>query len=98
MSFSQTSQTENSNLSETAKTAEITIFAKTNFRNTLTAFGIKRADRRAHLYILGKTGTGKSTLLESLMLDDMHKGFGFALLDPHGDLIKRVKARILWSR
>jgi DNA helicase HerA-like ATPase len=62
------------------------------------AFGIKRADRRAHLYILGKTGTGKSTLLESLMLDDMRKGFGFALLDPHGDLVKRIKARIPWSR
>lgn len=92
MSFSQTTQPINS------KTAEITIFGKTDFRNNLVAFGIKRQDRRAHLYLLGKTGTGKSTLLESLMLDDLRKGFGFALLDPHGDLVKRVKARIPWSR
>lgn len=78
--------------------SEITIFAQTNFRNQPTPFGIKRADRRAHLYILGKTGTGKSTLLEALMLNDMRKGFGFALLDPHGDLVKRIKAHIPWSR
>lgn len=76
----------------------ITLFATTNFRNQPINFGIKRADRRAHLYILGKTGTGKSTLLESLMLSDMKKGYGFALLDPHGDLVKRVKAQIPWSR
>ncbi len=78
--------------------SEITVFAKANFRNNLTAFGIKRPDRRAHLYVLGKTGTGKSTLLESLMISDLGKGFGFALLDPHGDLVKRVKSRIPWSR
>ncbi|CAN5584473.1 hypothetical protein BH10ACI1_BH10ACI1_15960 [soil metagenome] len=78
--------------------AEITIFAQTNFRNNPVTFGIKRTDRRAHLYVLGKTGTGKSTLLESLMLDDMKKGFGFALLDPHGDLVKRIKSQIPWSR
>lgn len=73
---------------------EVTIFARTDFRNQLTAFGIKRADRRAHLYILGKTGTGKSTLLEALMLDDIRKGFGFGLLDPHGDLVKRIRSLI----
>lgn len=78
--------------------SNITLFAQTNFRNQPITFGIKRADRRAHLYILGKTGTGKSTLLESLMLDDARKGFGFALLDPHGDLVKRIKSRIPWSR
>jgi len=78
--------------------SEITIFAQTNFRNQRVTFGIKQTDRRAHLYLLGKTGTGKSTLLESLMLDDMRKGFGFALLDPHGDLVKRVKSQIPWSR
>ncbi|HEY0427498.1 MAG TPA: DUF87 domain-containing protein [Pyrinomonadaceae bacterium] len=78
--------------------SEITIFARTNFRNQPVAFGIKRADRRAHLYILGKTGTGKSTLLETLMHDDMRKGYGFALLDPHGDLVKRIKSRIPQER
>lgn len=78
--------------------SEVTVFAQTNFRNQTTAFGIKRPDRRSHLYILGKTGTGKSTLLESLMMDDLKKGFGFALLDPHGDLVKKIKSQIPWSR
>jgi len=78
--------------------AGITVFARTNFRNRSRAFGIKRADRRAHLYILGKTGTGKSTLLEALMLDDMRKGCGFALLDPHGDLVNKIKSRVPRSR
>lgn len=76
----------------------ITIFAQTDFRNQPVTFGIKRADRRAHLYILGKTGTGKSTLLETLMMDDVRKGFGLALLDPHGDLVKKIKSQIPWSR
>ena len=79
---------------ETTSQKEVTVFAKTNFRNKLVTFGIKRDDRRAHLYVLGKTGTGKSTLLENMMLDDMRKGFGFALLDPHGDLIEKVKLKI----
>jgi DNA helicase HerA-like ATPase len=78
--------------------SEITVFAQTDFRNRSTPFGIKRADRRAHLYILGKTGTGKSTLLESLMIDDVRKDFGFALLDPHGDLVKRVKSCVPEAR
>ena len=42
-------------------------------------------DRRRHLYVIGKTGTGKSTLLYNLMLADLERGHGFALLDPHGD-------------
>lgn len=84
--------------SANSKDAEISVFAATNFRHRSVAFGIRRADRRAHLYILGKTGTGKSTLLESLMLDDVRKGFGFALLDPHGDLVKKIKSRIPPSR
>lgn len=92
MSSQETSQLEKNQASD------VTVFANTDFRNRLIPFGIKRADRRAHLYILGKTGTGKSTLLESLMLNDLRKGYGFALLDPHGDLVKRVKARIPASR
>lgn len=64
----------------------------------MTAFGIKQADRRAHLYLLGKTGTGKSTLMETLMLSDIANGRGFALLDPHGDLVKKIKSQISWSR
>ncbi len=51
---------------------------------------LSAADRRRHLYLIGKTGTGKSTLLKSLMLADLHAGRGFALLDPHGDLAEAV--------
>src|ERR1700730_933303 len=49
-------------------------------------------DRRRHLYIIGKTGTGKSTLLFNLMMADLAAGRGFALLDPHGDLAPAVAA------
>ena len=73
---------------------DIAIFAKTNFRNEQVPFGIKRSDKRGHMYLLGKTGTGKSTLMEALMVDDMRKGCGFALIDPHGDLVKKIKAHI----
>jgi hypothetical protein len=68
----------------------ITFFARTNFRNERTTFGIKRADRRAHMYVIGKTGTGKSTLMETLIAQDIAHGEGLALLDPHGDLAEKV--------
>jgi type IV secretory pathway TraG/TraD family ATPase VirD4 len=50
------------------------------------AAALSHADRRRHLYLIGKTGTGKSTLLFNMMLADLARGHGFALLDPHGDL------------
>src|SRR3989449_2354441 len=68
----------------------ITALAVTNFRNERRRFGIKRADRRAHVYIVGKTGTGKSTLIANLARQDLLHGEGFALLDPHGDLVEEV--------
>src|SRR3989449_10726313 len=75
-----------------ANTAEnqITAIAETNFRNQRRRFGIKRADRRTHMYIIGKTGTGKSTLIANLAHQDLLHGEGFALLDPHGDLVEPV--------
>ena len=85
-------------LTENNPSSEITIFARTNFRNELKSFGIRQPDRRAHMYLIGKTGTGKSTLLETLMVDDLRSGRGFALLDPHGDLVKRLKDRIPANR
>lgn len=81
-----------------SSTTDIAVFANANFRKELVAFGIKRPDRRAHIYFLGKTGTGKSTLLETFMMDDLRKGRGFALIDPHGDLVKRVKEQIPENR
>jgi hypothetical protein len=64
--------------------------------NTSPGFvrGSKRADRRAHLYAIGKTGTGKSTLLETLIRQDLINGEGLALFDPHGDLVERVVAAV----
>lgn len=60
----------------------------------MTPFGIRRRDRRAHTYILGKTGTGKSTLLETLIRQDLSRGHGLALLDPHGDLVEKVLSQV----
>jgi len=51
---------------------------------------LSQPDRRRHLHVIGKTGTGKSTLLLNLMLSDLDAGRGFALLDPHGDLAESV--------
>jgi len=72
----------------------ITYFARTNFRNQYRAFGIKRADRLSHMYLIGKTGTGKSTLLETLVRQDIAAGQGLAVVDPHGDLVDRIAAGI----
>jgi len=69
---------------------KITIFAETNFRNERKRFGIKRKDRRYHMYIVGKTGVGKSTLISNMVSSDLRNNEGLALLDPHGDLIKKV--------
>jgi type IV secretory pathway VirB4 component len=67
----------------------ITSIAETNFRGQGVRFGIKRADRRGHMYIIGKTGTGKSTLIANLALQDILSGEGLALLDPHGGACPR---------
>jgi len=75
---------------------EITFFAKTNFRNQERVFGIKMDDRRRHMYVIGKTGMGKTNLLENLAIQDIQKGHGIAFIDPHGDtaekLIKAIPA------
>lgn len=69
---------------------DITMFAQTNFRGHFEPFGIKQLDRSLHMYAIGKTGTGKSTLLENMIIDDIRKNRGVAVVDPHGDLIKKV--------
>jgi len=68
--------------------------ARVNFRRDRRVFGIKTEDRFSHVYIIGKTGTGKSTLLEAMTLQDLALGNGFALIDPHGDLVERIADRI----
>ena len=67
---------------------ELELLGQTTFREELKAFGIKKSDRRHHLYIVGKTGTGKSTLIKNMVIQDMRLGHGVALVDPHGDLVE----------
>lgn len=69
---------------------EISFFGSTNFRDQHTNFGILRSDRRRHLYCVGKSGSGKSKLLELLIQNDIRTGHGVGILDPHGDLVDNV--------
>src|SRR5436309_3834451 len=77
---------------------DLTRFARINHRKAATPFRTRRADRRSHMYVIGKTGTGKSTLLKTLVLQDIEHGEGLALFDPHGDLAEEVVALIPASR
>ncbi|HJY98226.1 MAG TPA: type IV secretion system DNA-binding domain-containing protein [Patescibacteria group bacterium] len=63
----------------------INFFGKTIFKNRDTIFGIKDIDRRRHIWVIGKTGTGKSTVLANMAIDDLKKDRGLAIIDPHGD-------------
>ncbi len=63
---------------------KITYFAKTDARGKEVAFGIKAGDRQRHMYVIGKTGMGKSTLLENMAAQDIMSGEGMAFIDPHG--------------
>ena len=65
---------------------QITYLGKTNGRKPRQAFGIYQSDRLFHQYIIGQTGTGKSTLLLNMIKQDIDAGRGFCLIDPHGDL------------
>lgn len=69
---------------------DISYFAKTNFRNEGKVFGIRQSDRLMHCYILGQTGVGKSTLIKTLIYQDIIHGRGCLLIDPHGDLVQSV--------
>ncbi len=69
---------------------KINYFAKTNSRGKELSFGIKRRDRARHMYIIGKTGMGKSTLLENMAIQDIRNGEGMAFIDPHGSTADRI--------
>lgn len=69
---------------------DVTYFAKTNFRNQDRVFGIKTDDRRRHIYVVGKTGMGKTNLLENLVIQDIQHGYGVAYIDPHGDTAEKL--------
>jgi len=65
-------------------------FAKTNFRNKSQVFGIQEDDRRRHMYVIGKTGTGKTTMLRNMMIFDVLAGNGVTLVDPHGEFAEAI--------
>lgn len=73
---------------------EITYFAETNYRDNKKIFGIKQRDRRQHMYILGKSGVGKSVFISNLAYQDIQNGHGLAIVDPHGDLVEEIISSI----
>jgi len=69
---------------------DITFFGQTNFRNEQVRFGIRPDDRRRHIYIIGQTGTGKTTLMKNMAFSDIEEGRGFCVIDPHGEFADRI--------
>jgi len=69
---------------------DITFFAKTTFRNIRKKFGIKTDDRRRHVYIVGKTGMGKTASLENMAVQDIQEGRGIGFVDPHGEAAEKL--------
>jgi len=76
----------------------ITIIGETNYRNRRHRFGIKASDRSRHMYIIGQTGTGKSTLLLNMIAQDIIAGTGVAIIDPHGDLAESALDQVPLQR
>ena len=75
---------------EISQQNDITFFAETNYRGQRKRFGIKADDRRKHVYIIGKTGMGKSTVLENMTIQDIASGRGVAVVDPHGEYAEKM--------
>ena len=70
--------------------SQVTYFAQTDARNKRVAFGIKAEDRSRHMYVIGKTGMGKSTLLENMAVQDIQNGEGLTFIDPHGSTAEKL--------
>lgn len=77
---------------------KVTYLGHTNARHSHQRFGIKRNDRLSHMYIIGRTGVGKSTLLETMIRQDIRNGEGLTLLDPHGDLVESIATNTAYHR
>lgn len=73
---------------------ELTYIGETTYRDKHTLFGIKRKDRRQHMYILGKSGTGKSVLMFNMIIQNIINGDGVCVVDPHGELVEGVLSAI----
>ena len=78
------------NLPLADKEPDLTVLGEAVFRGQRHKFGIRPDDRRRHIYTIGKTGMGKSTILENMIYSDIHSGKGIAVIDPHGDLIDDI--------
>ena len=72
------------------KKDEITYFSKTTFRRAEKKVGIKIDDRRRHVYIIGKTGMGKTAMLENMIIQDIRAGRGMCFIDPHGEAVEEI--------
>lgn len=70
--------------------SDINLFGETNFRGQNKRFGIKIDDRRRHMYLIGKTGMGKTTLLENMVIGDIRAGHGVGVVDPHGEFAEKM--------
>ncbi len=73
---------------------ELTYLGITTYRDKNTLFGIKRKDRRQHVYVLGKSGTGKSVLMFNMIIQNIQNGEGVCLVDPHGENVESVLSAI----
>ncbi|HKM20395.1 MAG TPA: type IV secretion system DNA-binding domain-containing protein [Candidatus Dojkabacteria bacterium] len=73
---------------------DVTTFAETSYRDMKVEFGLKRRDRVRHFYLLGKTGTGKSTLFKNMFISDVLAGDGACFVDPHGDTVEELLSYI----
>lgn len=77
---------------------DILYIGKSNFRGSTKVFGIKNKDRFQHMYVIGQTGTGKTSLLRNLAIQDIEAGRGMAVVDPHGEFVESLLAAIPENR
>lgn len=70
--------------------SDVNIFAETDYRGSRRQFGIRKPDRTLHMYVIGRTGMGKTSLLVNMALNDIHNGEGLCFLDPHGDAAEQM--------
>jgi len=81
-------------ISEIPKNKDLTYLGLSTYRDKNQLFGIKRKDRRQHIYILGKSGTGKSVLMFNMIIQNIQNGDGVCVVDPHGELVEGVLSSI----
>ena len=81
-------------LHEIPKNKELTYIGNSTYRDKNVLFGIKRKDRRQHVYILGKSGTGKSALMFNMIIQNIENGDGVCMVDPHGENVEAILSAI----